>query len=137
MTQGMKKNEVPQDKSNLESANFKELCYAVDENGEYTTELSTGWSPKTIALNNAIEDLNERIATSKQRVRELKASPLEYYMELHKMDLPILASYVGIWKWRVKRHFRPAVFNNLNNKTLQKYADVFEVTIEELKRTDL
>jgi hypothetical protein len=53
------------------------------------------------------------------------------------MDLPILASYVGIWKWRVKRHFRPAVFNNLNNKTLQKYADVFEVTIEELKRTDL
>jgi hypothetical protein len=137
MTQGMKKNEVPQDKSNLESANFKELCYAVDENGEYTTELSTGWSPKTIALNNAIEALNERIAASKQRVRELKASPLEYYMELHKMDLPILASYVGIWKWRVKRHFRPAVFNNLNNKTLQKYADVFEVTIEELKRTDL
>ena len=137
MTLGMKKNEVPQDKSNLESANFKELCYAVDENGEYTTELSTGWSPKTIALNNAIEALNERIAASKQRVRELKASPLEYYMELHKMDLPILASYVGIWKWRIKRHFRPAVFSTLNNKTLQKYADVFDITIEELKRTDL
>tara|TARA_R110000751_G_scaffold295678_1_gene404342 strand:+ start:9338 stop:9751 length:414 start_codon:yes stop_codon:yes gene_type:complete len=137
MTLGMKKNEVPQDKSNLESANFKELCYAVDENGEYTTALSTGWSPKTIALNNAIEALNERISTSKQRVRELKASPLEYYMELHKMDLPILASYVGIWKWRVKRHFRPAVFNTLNNRTLQKYADVFDITIEELKRTDL
>ena len=133
----MKKNEVPQDKSNLESANFKELCYAVDENGDYTTALSTGWSPKTIALNNAIEALNERIAASKQRVRDLKASPLEYYMELHKMDLPILASYVGIWKWRVKRHFRPAVFSTLNNKTLQKYADVFDITIEELKRTDL
>jgi hypothetical protein len=137
MTLGMKKNEVPQDKSNLESANFKELCYAVDENGEYTTELSTGWSPKTIALNNAIEAINERIAASKQRVRDLKASPLEYYMELHKMDLPILASYVGIWKWRVKRHFRPAVFNTLNNKILQKYADAFDITIEELKRTDL
>jgi hypothetical protein len=137
MTLGMKKNEVPQDKSNLESANFKELCYAVDENGEYTTELSTGWSPKTIALNNAIEALNERISASKQRVIDLKVSPLEYYMELHKMDLPILASYVGIWKWRVKRHFRPAIFKNLNNKTLQKYADVFDITIEELQRTDL
>lgn len=133
----MKKNEVPQDKSNLESANFKELCYAVDENGEYTTELSTGWSPKTIALNNAIEAINERVAASKQRVRDLKASPLEYYMELHKMDYSILASYVGIWKWRVKRHFRPAVFNTLNNKVLQKYADAFNITIEELKRTDL
>jgi hypothetical protein len=137
MTLGMKKNEVPQDKSNLESANFKELCYAVDENGEYTTELSTGWSPKTIALNNAIEALNERISASKQRVIDLKVSPLEYYMELHKMDLPILASYVGIWKWRVKRHFRPAIFKNLNNKTLQKYADVFDITIEELQHTDL
>ena len=133
----MKKNEVPQYKSNLESANFKELCYAVDENGEYTTELSTGWSPKTIALNNAIEALNERISASKQRVKDHKVSPLEYYMELHKMDLPILASYVGIWKWRVKRHFRPAVFKNLNNKTLQKHADVFDITIEELQRTDL
>jgi hypothetical protein len=133
----MKKNEVPQDKSNLESANFKELCYAVDENGEYTTELSTGWNPKTIALDNAIEALNERIAASKQRVIDKKVSPLEYYMELHKMDLPILASYVGMWKWRVKRHFKPAVFKNLNNKILQKYADVFDISIEELQRTDL
>lgn len=133
----MKKNEVPQDKSNLESANFKELCYAIDENGEYTTELSTGWDPKTIALNNAIEAINERISESKQRVKDHKVSPLEYYMELHKMDLPILASYVGIWKWRVKRHFRPAIFKKLNNKTLQKYADVFDITIEELQRTDL
>jgi hypothetical protein len=133
----MKKNEVPQDKSNLESANFKELCYAVDENGEYTTELSTGWSPKTIALDNAIEALKERIAASKQRVIDKKISPLEYYMELHKMDLPILASYVGMWKWRVKRHFKPSVFKNLNNKILQKYADVFDITIEELQRTDL
>lgn len=133
----MKKNEVPQDKSNLESANFKELCYAIDENGEYTTELSTGWDPKTIALNNAIEAINERISDAKQRVKNHKASPLEYYMELHKMDLPILASYVGIWKWRVKRHFRPAIFKKLNNKILQKYANVFDITIEELQRTDL
>ncbi|MCM4170008.1 hypothetical protein DHD32_00835 [Arenibacter sp. TNZ] len=133
----MKKNEVPQDKSNLESANFKELCYAIDENGEYTTELSTGWDPKTIALNNAIEAINERISDAKQRVKNHKASPLEYYMELHKMDLPILASYVGTWKWRVKRHFRPAIFKKLNNKILQKYANVFDITIEELQRTDL
>ena len=70
----MKKNEVPQDKSNLESANFKELCYAVDENGEYTTELSTGWSPKTIALDNAIEALKERIAASKWTSLSLRAT---------------------------------------------------------------
>ena len=129
----MKKDEVPQDKSNLESANFKELCYAVDENGDYTTVNSSGWDPKKIALDNAIEDINQRVENAKTRVLNNQTSPIEYYMELHKMDITILASYVGLWKWRVKRHFKPAVFNKLSQNVLQKYADVFEVSIDQLK----
>lgn len=129
----MKKVEVPQDKSNLESSKFKELCYAVDENGQYITAKSTGWTPKTIALNNAIEVINERTEDAKQRFLNNTTSPIEYYMELHKMDLPILASYVGLWKWRVKRHFKPIVFNKLSHKMLQKYADVFDISIDQLK----
>ncbi|SRX52924.1 hypothetical protein [Aequorivita sp. CIP111184] len=129
----MKKKEVPQDKSNLESANFRELCYAVDENGEYTTENSTGWEPKTVALNNAIDDINERIDEAKARVMKGETSPIEYYMELHKMDVGILASYVGFWQWKVKRHFKPSTFKKLNSKTLNKYAEVFEISVEELQ----
>lgn len=132
----MKKKEVPQDKSNLESANFRELCYAVDEDGKYTTANSSGWEPKTVALNNAIEEINERIEDAKNRVQKGETSPIEYYMELHKMDVGILASYVGHWQWRVKRHFKPAVFKKLNNKTLQKYADVFEISIDKLKNIE-
>ncbi|QCX39616.1 hypothetical protein FF125_14615 [Aureibaculum algae] len=132
----MKKSEVPQDKSNLESANFRELCYAVDENGEYTTENSTGWDPKTIALDNAIQDIKERIDAAKKRVEANESSPIDYYMEVNKMDLPILASYVGLWQWRVKRHFKPQVFKKLNTKILQKYADVFDITIEQLQDID-
>ncbi|MCX7551467.1 hypothetical protein [Xanthomarina sp. F2636L] len=133
----MKKDEVPQDKSNLETANFKELCYAVDENGEYTTVNSSGWDPKTIALNKAIEDINERVEDAKKRVLSNQTSPIEYYMELHKMDLAILASYVGLWKWRVKRHFKPRVFNTLSNNILQKYADTFDISLEQLKNITL
>ncbi|TYA73948.1 hypothetical protein [Seonamhaeicola marinus] len=132
----MKKSEVPQDNSNLDSLNFKELCYAVDENGNYTTAKSTGWTPKTIALDNAIAEINERVEKARQNVLNNQTSPLEYYMELHKMDLTILASYVGFWKWRVKRHFKPKVFNKLSKKTLQKYADVFEITIKQLKEIE-
>ncbi len=128
----MKKKEVPQDKSNLESANFKELCYAVDENGEYTTEKSSGWEPKTVALNNAIEEINERTEDAKNRVKAGETSPIEYFMELNKMDVGILASYVGFWQWKVKRHFKPSVFKKLSEKTLQKYAEVFEISVEEL-----
>ncbi|GAB5474036.1 MAG: hypothetical protein Mars2KO_21350 [Maribacter sp.] len=129
----MKKNEVPQDESKLEKANIREMCYAVDENGEYTTELSTGWDPKTIALDNAIKQIEERVAAAKRKVAQNESSPLEYYMELNKMDLPILASYVGIWKWRVKRHFKPSVFKKLSQKTLEKYAAVFDISVDELQ----
>ncbi|MCF6346956.1 MAG: hypothetical protein L3J20_01485 [Flavobacteriaceae bacterium] len=129
----MKKKDVPQDKSNLESVSFRELCYAVDENGEYVTANSTGWNPKTIALNNAIQEINERIKKAKTNVLNNQTSPIEYYMEVHKMDLSILASYVGMWKWRVKRHFKPSVFEKLNTKILNKYATVFDISIAQLQ----
>ena len=129
----MKKNEVPQDESKLEKANIKDMVYAVDENGDYITELSTGWNPKTIALDNAIKQIEERVTAAKERVLNNESSPLEYYMELNKMDLPILASYVGIWKWRVKRHFKPSIFDKLPQKTLEKYADVFNISVEDLQ----
>ena len=111
----MKKEEIPQDESNLSKSNVKELCYATDENGNYTTGLSTGWEPKTIALENSINAINERIEEAKQDIKSGKASPIVYFMELHRMDWITLADYVGMWKWRVKRHAKPAVFKKLNN----------------------
>ncbi len=131
----MEKDNVPQDKSNLTKNNVKELLYATDENGNYTTTLSTGWEPKTIALSNSIDEINERIAEARQQVLDGEVSPIVYFMEVNKMDLTILSSYVGFWKWRVKRHFKPNVFAKLNDKILQKYADTFEISIEELKNS--
>lgn len=129
----MKKEEVPQDKSNLSKTNLKELCYAVDKNGAYTTALSTGWEPKTIALENSILDINERIELAKNNVKNGLVSPIVYFMEVHKMDWITLSDYVNMWQWRVKRHTKPNVFKKMNDKLLSKYADAFEITINELK----
>lgn len=129
----MKKNEVPQDKSSIQSTNMRELCYATDENGNYTTELSSGWEPKTIALSNAIDDIKERTEEARQKVVSGEVSPVVYFMELSKMDVSILAGYTGIWQWRIKRHFKPKVFAGLSNKVLQKYAEAFLITIDELR----
>lgn len=131
----MEKENVPQDQSNLTKNNVKELLYATDENGEYTTTLSTGWEPKAIALSNSIDEINERIADARQQVLNGEASPIVYFMELNKMDLTILSSYVGLWKWRVKRHFKANVFAKLNDNTLKKYADTFDISVEELKNS--
>lgn len=128
----MKKEEIPQDESNLSKSNIKELCYATDENGNYTTGLSKGWEPKTIALENSIIAINERIEEAKNSIKEGKASPIVYFMEVNKMDWTTLADYVGMWKWRVKRHAKPASFNKLNQKILKKYAESFQISIDEL-----
>jgi hypothetical protein len=129
----MKESEVPQDKSNIQSLNMRELCYATDDKGNYTTALSSGWEPKTIALNNALEDIKERTEEARQQVINGQASPVVYFMELSKMDIGILAGYVGMWQWRIKRHFKPKVFAGLSDKVLQKYATAFLITTDELK----
>ena len=46
----MKKAEVPQDNEGLLEGKLREVCYAVDESGNYVTVLSTGWTPKNAAL---------------------------------------------------------------------------------------
>lgn len=129
----MKKSEVPQDRSNIESTNMRELCYATDDKGNYTTALSSGWEPKTIALSNAIEEIKERTEAARQQVKDNEVSAIVYFMELNKMDVGILAGYVGMWQWRIKRHFKPAVFAGLSDKVLKKYADAFLITTEQLK----
>lgn len=130
----MKKEEVPQDKSSLSSIKMKELCYATDEKGNYTTALSSGWEPKTIALENSIEDVNERIEIARQKVKNGEASPIVYFMEVHKMDWLTLSSYVNMWQWRVKRHAKPSVFIKLSNKILSRYAEAFEISVAALKQ---
>jgi hypothetical protein len=50
------------------------------------------------------------------------------------MDLPTLADYTGFWKWTIKRHFKPSVFSKLSDRRIRKYAEVFEVSPEELRQ---
>lgn len=129
----MKTDQIPQDDSSLSKKDLKELCYAVDENGNYTTALSSGWEPKSVALDGSIQLIQQRIENARQMVANGQASPIVYFMEKNKMDLSILASYVSMWKWRVKRHCKPKVFVTLSDKILKKYAVVFEISTEELK----
>ena len=128
----MKKENVPQDLGALGKIT-KEICYATDSSGKYVTELSNGWEVKTDALNVAWKDVEERIAKARQQVLNGEASPLLFFMEYRLMDIGILSDYTGYWKWQIKRHLRPEVFNRLSEKRLQKYADAFNVKAEDLK----
>jgi hypothetical protein len=128
----MKKENVPQDMSALGKIT-KEVCYATDSTGKYVTELSNGWEVKIDALDVAWKDVQARIAAAKQKVLNNEASPLLFFMEYRLMDLSILSDYSGFWKWQIKRHLKPEVFKRLSDKKLQKYAEAFNVKVDELK----
>lgn len=132
----MKKQDIPQDESNLQSANMTEMLYVTDEDNNYTTAQSIGWEAKKAALDESMELINERIEEAKQNVAKNTASPIMYFMELNKMDLQVLAAYVGKWQWTVKRHAKPKIFKKLSDSTLKRYADTFGISVDELKNFD-
>ena len=88
----MKKNELPQDPSVLDKFT-KDLCYVVDESGNYTTGLSRGWEVKAAALDLAWDDIKERTEGAKQKALKGEISPLLFFMELKLMDMDTLAGY--------------------------------------------
>ena len=128
----MKKENVPQDLGALGKLTT-EVCYVTDENGNYVTELSNGWKIKSEALDVAWQDIEQKVNAAKKKVENNEASPILFFMELRVMDLSILSAYTGFWKWTIKRHMKPSVFKKLSADKLKRYADVFDISVEQLK----
>ena len=110
-----------------------EVCYAVGEDGRYMLSPSLGWEAKNIVNDQAWAVIVEETRRIHQQVQSGKLSPIAYYQAKHQMDIGLLARYVDMAGWRVKRHRRPEIFRRLSERILQRYATVFGVTTTELK----
>lgn len=129
----MKTTDVPQDNANMLQGKLREPIYSLDEDGNYTTVKSVGWDSKNEVMQEAWDVINEKIEKSRQDVLSGKISPVAYYIEKNIMDVKLVASYMGIWRCKVKRHLKPKHFNKLNDEVLEKYADVFNITVDQLQ----
>ncbi|MHB9096537.1 MAG: hypothetical protein ACYC5X_01800 [Syntrophales bacterium] len=128
----MKISEVPQDNIKTMGGEKKAL-YAVDERGEYTRTSTRGWEAEEIVLTQVIDDFDEKARAAAARVRSGESSPIEYFMNKKWMDPLTLAQAMGLYRWQVRRHFKPAVFKKMAGKTLAEYARLFGVSVEQLK----
>ncbi len=131
----MKIKDIPQDESALKDFT-NELCYAKNENGNYTTAKSKGWNVKKEALDATWNDIENQKKEALEAIKLGIESPINYYMIKSLMDLQILSDYTGFWKITIKRHFKPSVFDKLSKARLEKYASVFKVSIEKLKKPE-
>ena len=127
----MKIDDVPQDPGMMND-HRKEVCYAVDEKGEYVLAGSAGWDPKHIANGQAWKLIDEAAVTALQRVRRGQASPLAYHMARHQMSVGLLAKYAGVGRLKVWLHLRPGPFSRLAPAALQRYANAFDISVQEL-----
>lgn len=133
----MKKDQVPQDDEKLLDGKTRDVQYAVDQNGKYTTVLSLGWEPKNIVMKQVWNEINSHVEDARKEVIAGKKSPLFYFMQKNMMDVKLLSEYSGISRWKVRRHLKPRHFNNAKISVLDKYAKTFNLSsTDDLFRVD-
>ncbi len=115
---------------------YRELLYNYSEDGNYVKTVGYHGEPDRIILQQAWDLFNERIEEARQKVIAGKASPVVYYMEKILADPMGLSMMAGIPIWKVKLHFKPWFFARLSEKTLGKYAEAFNITVEQLKKVE-
>lgn len=129
----MDKQSVPQDESPTYGG-LRKLLYAVDESGKYTGVQSSGWEAESFSTELAVAELNRLRDDAWQRARAGKTSVLEYQMYRNRMDFDTLVMVTGFWRWRVRRHLKPAVYARLADKVLARYADAMGIGLEQLRK---
>ena len=128
----MKIEDVPQDLKYYKDSIVRDVNYAVDDQWQYKVVMSDGWSPKTEALEVALDDIQEQCQEILARIRKGESSPLEYHAAKNLMTVELLSAYTGFSKRKIRKHFLPKYFAQLDEKTLKIYADVLRITTTEL-----
>jgi len=128
----VKTRDVPQDAGLFEGD--QALGYAVDDQGRYVMVATTGWEPVNLANQQAWEEIRANVAAVLRRVRAGELSPIAYHMTVRLMEPSLLAAYVGMWTWQVRRHMKAGPFRRLGADARRRYADVFKIPVGELDR---
>lgn len=131
----MREREVPQE-GNRTLAGHRKAVYAVAEDGRLRLVPSRGWEVEEIVTRQAVEDLERRAEQARSRALAGLSSPLEYHMYRARMDVELLSQTTGLWRWRVRRHLRPATFLRLPPGLKARYAEALGITVEVLCRVE-
>lgn len=114
----------------------RELFYQFDPEKGFSQHVDYQNPDNQIIIRQSWDAAGERLEEIRAQVRNGQRSPIAWYMEKMLMEVPMLAGYMEIAGWRVRRHLKPSVFRKLSPRMLEKYATVFGITVAELKQPD-
>jgi hypothetical protein len=123
----------PENSNELIYTYNRELFYHFDREKGFTQEVNYQNPNNQVIIKQSWDVAAQRLEEVKELVIIGKLSPVAYFMEKILMEVPMLAAYMEIPKWRVKRHMKSKVFKKLKPELLDKYAGVFGITVEELR----
>jgi len=127
----MKEIEVPKEE-NVTLNGMQKVMYTKDSSGDFIRE-NYGSNIEEFATKTAVDEYELLEKESLDNISKGISSPISFFMYKNRMDLPTLSSMVGMFQFRVKRHLQMKHFKKLNEKVLSKYAEVFSISIEELR----
>ena len=128
-------SEVPQE-GNSTLGGHRKAMYARGADGKLHIVQSAGWEVEEIVTRQAVNEFLRLAEEARRDAERGAASPLAFHMYKGRMDLPLLAQTTGLWRWRIRRHFRPDIFAGLPDSILQRYADALGIGIDALRRID-
>ena len=124
-------SEVPQE-GNATLAGLRKAVYARNADNRIVSVASAGWEVEEIVTQQAADIFSAYTTAAHARVLKGESSPLEYWMYARRMDLATFAQSSGIWRWRIRRHFRPALLARLSPEMLDRYADALGISRQTL-----
>lgn len=111
---------------------FEILHYSVDQNGNWEGKMLANWGAKEIVNAQTWIVVQERINEAKRKVMSGETSPIGFFMVKCIMDAKLCAEFTGFSARKVNKHLNPKVFATLKPEVLQRYAETFEITVDEL-----
>lgn len=124
-------NYIPQEENSTLNGQQK-VMYAKNNSGEFS-RVNYGSSAEEFATLTAVNEYKVLELECLEEIKQGIASPIKYFMYKNRMDLPTLCSAIGMFSFRVKRHLKMKYFKKLNDKVLVKYAEIFNINLEDLK----
>ena len=86
-----------------------------------------------MATASALDEIERLKRDAWRRAIAGTTSPLEYYMHCRRMDMALLAQTTGFSRWRIRWHFRPAVYAHVSDGVLLRYAEALGIDAATLK----
>lgn len=125
------------DAENMEvKMDFEILHYSIDNEGHWDSKMVVNWGAKEIVNTQTWTIVQERIREAKEKVLKGEMSPVGFYMVKCIMDKKLCSEFTGFSKCKIRKHMKPKHFKKLTDETLQRYAETFEITLDEIKNLE-